>query len=276
MIAENQFDEIKMLQEICEAEESFQLKLNWEMLLTRNAEEENDFFHYENGRLVGFLGLYGFGNSVEVCGMVAPKYRRKGIFTELFAKAQNVMKDRGFTEILINAPANSVSAKGFLRTVPCKYDFTEYQMKWQETDLDEAGDVAIRPATESDLEMEINLDVQSFKRSPEDARASNLSLKQEKEQQFFMIEVEGRPVGKIRISHIDEEAWIYGFAVLPEFQGKGIGIGKSALSLVVMKEHRQGNPIFLEVEAKNAHALKLYEACGFRAYHSQDYFRLKQ
>jgi ribosomal protein S18 acetylase RimI-like enzyme len=85
-----------------------------------------------------------------------------------------------------------------------------------------------------------------------------------------MIEWEGKSVGKMRISHTDGEAWIYGFAVHPDFQGRGIG--RKALINVVLEQHQNGFPVFLEVEAKNANALKLYEACGFRAYHSQDYY----
>ncbi|MFS0658872.1 hypothetical protein AB1L07_08555 [Niallia alba] len=37
-------------------------------------------------------------------------------------------------------------------------------------------------------------------------------------------------------------------------------------------EEAKGLPIFLEVEAKNARALKLYESCGFKSYHAQDYY----
>lgn len=277
LLTKNQLKEIKELQDICEAEECIQLKLNWDMLLTRNNQEKNDFFHYENGKLVGFLGLYGFGNSVEVCGMVAPAYRRKEIFTKLFTEARKVMKERGFTNILLNAPTNSLSAKGFLQNIACKYEFTEYQMKWQQIELQKSQQssfVQLRPATESDFESEINIDVESFKMDPDEAKDFNLRVKQEEFQEFLMIEVENRVVGKIRVSHTEAEAWIFGFAVLPEYQGKGIG--KSALSMVVMNEHRKGNPIFLEVEAKNANALKLYEACGFEAYQSQDYYRLGQ
>jgi ribosomal protein S18 acetylase RimI-like enzyme len=38
-------------------------------------------------------------------------------------------------------------------------------------------------------------------------------------------------------------------------------------------ERQKGLPVFLEVEAENAHALKLYEVCGFKSYHSQDYYQ---
>lgn len=272
VLTRKQLIEIEVLQQECESKEPIQLKLNWDMLQTRNERDENDFFHYENGRLGGFLGLYGFGNKVELCGMVAPEFRRKGIFTELLMKAKKVMENRKFSEILLNTPANSQSAKGFFQSVSNKYVFTEHQMKWHETVLMDSNGLEVRPANQSDYEAEIRLDVQCFGFTEDEARNFNQRLKAEKLQQFYMIDFGGETVGKIRVSHINGEAWIFGFSVFPENQGSGIG--RKALSKVVMKEYQQGLPIFLEVEAKNARALGLYESCGFRTFQAPDYYRL--
>ncbi len=271
MLSTKQLSDIKELQKICEDGENFQLKLNWDMLQSRNENEVNDFFHYEDGKLVGFLGLYGFGNKVEVCGMVAPAYRRKGIFTHLLLEDDNGMKERKVQEILYNTPTNSESGKAFLQKISCSYSFTEYQMKWEEKELSDHKDVILRLATPSDIETEIQLDVQCFGFEEQDARNYNKRIKQEYNEQFYMIESEGITVGKMRIAHSDGEAWIYGFAVLPQFQGKGIG--RKTLTNVINKEHHNGYSIFLEVEAENANALKLYETCGFKTYHAQDYYK---
>lgn len=274
MLTAKQLTDIKELQDICEKEEPFQLKLNWDMLKSREENEVNDFFHYEDGKLVGFLGLYGFGNKVEVCGMVAPDYRRRGIFTQLYCKAETVLKERGIQHILLNAPSNSESGKGFLQSIPCSYSFSEYQMKWGEVDLSYQEDVRLRLSTPDDVETEVQLDVQCFDFEEEDAREYNARIKREYTDQFYIIESQEVPVGKMRVSHTDGEAWIYGFAIFPEYQGKGIG--RKALTTVVLNEHKNGFPIFLEVEAKNAYALRLYESCGFEAYHSQGYYKREE
>lgn len=268
MLTSKQLVDIKELQQACEKGETFQLKLNWDMLQTRPENEVHDFFHYEDGKLVGFAGLYGFGNKVELCGMVHPDYRRKGIFTQLFNIAEKAILERRYKQILLNAPSKSESAKGFLETISCSYSFSEHQMKWHEQELAKQEDVSLRPSTSDDLETEIQLDVQCFGYEEDDAREYNEQIRLV--DQYSIIEWEGKSVGKMRISHTDGEAWIYGFAVLPEYQGRGIG--RKALTNVVLEQHQNGFPIFLEVEAKNANALKLYEACGFRAYHSQDYY----
>jgi ribosomal protein S18 acetylase RimI-like enzyme len=271
MLTNQQLEEIKELQKECEAADEIQLKLNWDMLQDRSSKEKTDFFHYENGVLVGFLGLYGFGNKVELCGMVKPDYRRKGIFTKLFSEAMNIIEKRGFAEVLLNAPTNSSSAKGFLRTVTSEYAFTEYQMQWQKKELCYSDEVSIRPSTSDDLETEILLDIKCFGLDEEGAREFNLQMRQYQSEEFYIIEQEGQTVGKIRVSHLNEEAWIFGFCVYPEYQGKGIG--RRVLTNIVLTEHQKGFPIFLEVEANNANALRLYESCGFKSYYSQDYYQ---
>lgn len=273
MLTKIQLEEIKGLQRVCEAEESIQLKLNWDMLHMRVENEVNDFLMYDKGKLVGFIGLYGFGNKIELCGMVAPGYRRRGIFSLLFSDAIRTAKERKCSTILLNAPANSHSAKGFFQSIPCIYSFSEYQMKWEETKLLNSEGVTLRAATPEDSEIEIQLDIECFGFTQEEARRFNNQVKQEHVTQFYMIETAGKSVGKIRLSYFNDQAWIFGFAVFPEFQGKGIG--RKSLTQVVMKAHNRRKPIYLEVEAKNTHALRLYESCGFKTFHSQDYYDFK-
>jgi ribosomal protein S18 acetylase RimI-like enzyme len=143
-------------------------------------------------------------------------------------------------------------------------------MKWEKVTLVEDETVSVRLASLEDFDTEVRLDVLCFGEDEAAAKRFTEQIKQENLQETYMIETNGKTVGKIRVSIMHGEAWIYGFAVFPEYQGKGIG--KKALSIVVLKEHKAGHSIFLEVEAKNANALRLYESCGFKAFHSQDYY----
>ncbi|MGG4487999.1 GNAT family N-acetyltransferase [Metabacillus idriensis] len=274
MLTEIQLNEIKVLQHECEAFDQIQLKLNWDMLKNRSENEKNDFLHYEEGKLAAFLGIYSFGKKAELCGMVKPEYRRKGIFSNLMKQVLSACTDRQFREVLLNAPAKSPAAKDFLKTISCEYGFSEYQMKWSENEspvLDRR--VSLRKSGPADRELEIALDVSCFGYLEQDASDYNHSIKREDDQDFIIIEFENKAVGKMRVSHTGGEAWIYGFAVLPVYQGRGIG--RNALQKVIAKENEAQYPIFLEVEAENAHALKLYESCGFRSFHVQDYYVLQ-
>lgn len=272
MLTGEELFEIKALQEVCEKEGGFQLKLNFSMLENRDENRKEDFFHYEDGKLVGFLGSYGFGNQVELCGMVHPDYRRRGIFSTLLEKGLKEAKKRKFKTVLLNAPTESQSAKEFLKNIPCTFSFAEYQMKWQQIELSEDPTVTIRPSfSNEDWEVEIQLEALCFGFNENEARELNQKIRKNSNDQNLIIEAGGKNAGKMRVSEINGEAWIYGFAVFPDLHGKGIG--RKALSKVVIMEHQKGLSIFLEVEAQNAHALRLYESCGFRSYHSQDYYK---
>ncbi|KAF0826185.1 GNAT family N-acetyltransferase [Cytobacillus firmus] len=150
MLTKKQLDDIRSLQQISEETENIELKLNWDTLKSRPADEKN--LHYgKSGKLLGYLALYNFGGTVELCGMVHPYHRRKGIFTSLFNEAvKQLTKAR---KLLINAPASSESAKGFIKSSPCTYSFSEYQMKCHKSA--EIGtinhEVTMRKAVSSDL-----------------------------------------------------------------------------------------------------------------------------
>jgi ribosomal protein S18 acetylase RimI-like enzyme len=273
MLTPKQLLEIRELQNKCEIEDGLMLKLNWDMLNSRSSNEKTDFLHYVNTKLVGFIGIYGFGNKVEVCGMVDPEFRRRGIFTKLFKEALMEIKERQFRKILINAPGNSETAKGLLHSIPCKFDITEYQMRCTEILANpELDEIKVRIATPEDFDKEIQIEVECFGFEKEDAIDFYHQVRREG-RDFYVIEYHGDVVGKMRVSYFKGEAWIFGFGILPKFQGRGIG--RKVLSYIVSNELKNGYNVVLEVEAKNDHALRLYESCGFRKYSSQDYFDYK-
>ncbi|PKG22883.1 GNAT family N-acetyltransferase [Niallia nealsonii] len=272
MLTQTELKQIKELQELCEKEGNFQLKLNFDMLKNREGDKKEDFFQYEQGKLVGFLGSYGFGKTVELCGMVHPNYRRRGIFSCLLKMGLDEAKKHNMQVVLLNAPTESLSATEFLKHVPCFFAFAEYQMKWQETELVEDSMITVRPSiSDEDNEAEIQLEVLGFGFAEEEAREYQETLMKNNEEQRLLIEAEGKVAGKMRVAETNKAAWIYGFTVFPELRGKGIG--RKALGKVVKMEQKKGLAIYLEVEAKNSHALKLYESCGFKSYHSQDYYK---
>jgi ribosomal protein S18 acetylase RimI-like enzyme len=148
-------------------------------------------------------------------------------------------------------------------------------MKWHQTELFDDPTVTLRPSVSpEDWEAEVQLEIAGFGFTEKEAREYNQRIRDNSGEQNLIIEKDGKTAGKMRVSELNGEAWIYGFAVYPELQGQGIG--RRALSHAVKMEDQKGLPVFLEVEAKNANALRLYESCGFRTYHSQDYYEYHQ
>jgi len=269
---------IEELQERCEQYDGISLKLNWDMLRQPSSVGDTEWLvTYEDDLLLGFLGLYGFGSDMEVCGMVRPGYRRRGIFTSLWNRAQTIIKRGNVDTLLLNAPAASSSGVAFLQTLPLEFNHAEYQMKWGGNSVASSeassatGTVILRPAREDEAPILVELDCGGFDIKTEDAAELYDLQKQEGLQEHIMIEMDGQPVGKMRLWTEDNETWIYGFTVSKKL--RGLGIGRSALLQTIERERKNYNGINLEVALDNPNALKLYESCGFIIQNKQDYYR---
>jgi len=202
--------------------------------------------------------------------MVKPSERRKGHFQRLFQEGMETAKQNNYKKILLNAPAGSDEAKSFLNKQAADYAFTEHQMEWQERSLEEVDGITLRLSNADDLDMRVRLSVEGFCVPEEDALAMEYSIDGDEDTEMLMIAVNDETVGKIRVSRKDGQAWIYGFSILPEHQGKGIG--RKVLRRIIKDQSLAGRSLHLEVETKNNHALGLYVSVGFKAVHAQDYY----
>ncbi|WP_456274398.1 GNAT family N-acetyltransferase [Bacillus sp. AK031] len=274
MLNDQQLKDIERLQATCEKYDKCQLKLNGDMLRSRQTDLD-DFLDYKDGELIGFLGLYGFGSSYELCGMVHPEFRQKGIFKGLFNDAVLSLKERGVKKLLINTPEASKAGKELIATLSAEYSFSEYQMKWQTKDIGEKNaDVQLIISGPEDRELIMDLDYLCFNVERNDSLDFIEMVNEDKDSSSFIIVHEGKKVGKIHVQSEAGRSYIYGFAVHPSQQGKGIG--RKVLENIVIQESKAGKEIFLEVAAKNANALRLYEGTGFVSYQIQDYFNFKE
>ena len=87
------------------------LKLEWGMLRRRHGDRVEDLLWWEGDRLLGFLGFYGFGSSLELAGMVAPDARRRGIGTALLDAALPLCRGLGVRGALLIVPRPSEAGK---------------------------------------------------------------------------------------------------------------------------------------------------------------------
>ncbi len=80
------------------------LRLEWPTL--RDGRIAASFSHREAGALVGFLGLYAFGDpaDVELVGMVDPDHRRRGVATALLDAALEWCEREGRSRRLLLVP----------------------------------------------------------------------------------------------------------------------------------------------------------------------------
>src|SRR4051794_39802813 len=87
------------------------LKLEFNTLRSRSGEEPTDLLWTEDGTLLGFLGLYGYGSTIELAGMVDPVARRRGIATSLLDAVMPLCRMREADEVLLIVPRASAAGQ---------------------------------------------------------------------------------------------------------------------------------------------------------------------
>ncbi|WP_073080648.1 GNAT family N-acetyltransferase [Sporobacter termitidis] len=264
--------QIRDLDRVCGKNEPLCMKLNWDMLEVRPADEVNDLLWYVDGQLAAFLGLYGFGaqpEEIEITGMVHPDFRRQGIFTKLFREAVSICRSRGAGRLLLIAERQSLSGAAFARNAGLTYDFSEYRMICNGYSPPRArtGGLSLRPAADRDTAFLMKLDAACFGSTFPGGYGRELT-------HIYVAALDGRDIGKIGLCDENGLGYVFGVCILPEFQGRGYG--RAMLDAILQKHFdASGAAAILEVAVKNGGALSLYKACGFSELTIYDYFELK-
>lgn len=278
--------QIRQLADICNAYEGLNLKLNWEDLRLRAADETNDFVYYRQGVLVGFLGIYIFGSQrAEISGMVHPAARRGGIFRALLQAAQAECARRGCSEVLLICERLSLSGAAFASAMGGRLVFSEHKMELdQQASLPAiTGAVRLRRAQIADADLVARIVAISFGEATDEAAAQQSIIAaqqgivkdmQNELRQFFIGEVDGVPIGALNLSADEADIGIYGFGVLPDQRGRGYG-RQMLVQAIQQALAQHARRVMLEVETNNNNALALYQSCGFREVASYDYYQLE-
>jgi ribosomal protein S18 acetylase RimI-like enzyme len=272
-----QLAEIELLLHVCNTHEGLDLKINQQILHARPHDVINDFLYYEQDVLVGFLGLYAFNpHEAEISGMVQPAYRRKGIFTLLFRAALEECQHRNITHLLLIVAHASTSGQAFAGQLDSIYDHSEYKMVLEEPRLPSsfAANLQFREAREEDIPALTHITALAFDLPEQGADWYSKDVLAHPAHRYYVAVLSNVDViGKLDVSLGEQEAFIYGFGVLPEYRGRGYG--RQLLAQTIQALFALGKTqIALEVATVNKNALSLYQSCGFRETGSYDYYRV--
>jgi ribosomal protein S18 acetylase RimI-like enzyme len=232
------------------AHDGGRLKLEWGRLRGRSGEVAEDVLaRSDDGRLVGFAGLYGYGaNGVEIAGMVDPDARRRGLGGALLDAAVGLCAATGGGSPMLIVARDSVDGPS-----------------------DPA--LSMRTATPADVPAIVAILSAGFGYVPADLAER---LVEPDVCTLVMQRTgggEGEIVGTMRAQLTATTGGIYGFAVDPAHQGRGIGrdfLRRACRELRSAGATRVG----LEVEVQNDRALGLYTSLGFTPVVTEDYWRL--
>lgn len=247
------------------------LKLEWGTLTARSGDEVEDLLWWEGEALVGFLGLYSYGSSVELAGMVDPAARRRGIATRLLDAALRLCLKRHRREALLVVPRPSVAGRHLALGLGAELEHSEHAMALIGDPDPGPGDSSIflRTAREADKAVLSSILEHAFGH-PASEMVDELGKGTGR---TLMAERDGRPVGTVRLTRQGDEGGIYGLAVDPAWQRRGVG--RDVLRQACARLRADGaRRIGLEVAVGNDHALGLYTSIGFAQLTTEDYFRL--
>jgi ribosomal protein S18 acetylase RimI-like enzyme len=245
------------------------LKLEWDNLRSRSGDRVEDLLWWEGERLLGFLGIYTFGESPELAGMVAPDARGRGIGSALLDAAVPLCRERGDRPPLLVVPRQSSEGKRLALRRGATLDHSEHHLVL--FGKPKAGpqepEISLRLATGPDVPLVVSLLERGFGWSGPDDLGHRLK-------RTALVELRGAVVGTLFLERDDdEEASIFGFVIDPSLQGRGIG--RAALRQACEQLRADGaRRISLDVDVANDRALGLYTSIGLTPVTTEDYFAL--
>jgi GNAT superfamily N-acetyltransferase len=128
------------------------LKLEWNTLRSRSEASVDGLLWWEAGTLLGFLGLYGYGETVELVGMVDPAARRRGIASVLLDAARPLCRERAASTVLLIVPRPSAAGRALALARGATLDHAEHALVLRAAvrDIPHDDAVSIRPAGPED------------------------------------------------------------------------------------------------------------------------------
>jgi ribosomal protein S18 acetylase RimI-like enzyme len=245
------------------------LKLEYGSLRSRPGDQVDALTWRTDGRVTGFVGLYGFGHGqLELAGMVDPAVRRTGIGTALLNAAKPVGRDRGHDHALLVTPRSTDTGAAFAHASGGELEHSEHFMVLGATPDAGPADprVTVRAATEADTETLGRILAAAFGDEP-----TGFKVQDNDDERTLAIALDDMVVGTVRLTREGPVGSVYGFGVDPAHQGRGIG--RDVLRRVCRQLRDEGaQRVTLEVASDNDSALGLYLSVGFSSEATEDYF----
>lgn len=258
----------------CEAADGVHLKLTFGEHDHMAPAEPRCFLAVDGGMIVGFCSLDG-GSALELCGMVRPDYRRRGIGRMLLDAARLAAWRATYASVLVICEHTSPTGRAFAVAVGGVLRFSELHMRHDSSPVPTSTGVGItlRRASAADADALALVTGTAFGDPPDLIRGHIVRELAEPEVRFYLGLQGDTPVGALKVYSAPGRASIYAFGVRPEYHHRGIG--RYILTDTIGLLRAEGRDVItLEVDPDNTPAFNLYRSCGFRIVTRYDYYSL--
>ncbi len=282
-LTEDEIATIQQLVTIVETYEGLHMRLLVvDMLKQRSGNDTFDFLYYEQGQLVGYLGIDNYGTREKnVVGMVHPEHRCKGIARLLLQAAKEEGRHSGIEQLVLMCERTSTSGTAFAQAIHAHLDYSEHEMVLETFKerlvFDER--LTFRQAVNPDDVDALVAIIATDMGDVEQAQQYVTDMITLDNQRFYLMTFGGQdlgcdePIGCLRLARLSEDTSIHGFVVRPEYRGKGYG--RQLLQEVIrILRSESSKGILLEVDVNNTNALGLYLSIGFGIKTTYDYYNL--
>jgi len=275
-LTEAEATSIEQLITTCNNYEGLRMRIDMGTLRDRPGGEANDFLYYEDGMLVGYLFVEGWGGrDRELVGMVHPDYRRRGIFRSMLAEAEEECKQRDIQKLILVCEHASQSGLAFVHAMQAQFEYSEHEMVlgiFRERRQAHKG-LDIRQANKQDLDAIISI-LATDSGNVESIRQWVTKLFDESSSRFYLATLDEKPLGCLRLDFMSDQIGIYAFEVRLGYRGLGYGRQMLEEAIRTIRSESQIR-IMLDVETDNTNAIGLYLSCGFEIKTTYDYYELK-
>lgn len=281
-LTEEQAEQARALRDVCNSADGLDLKLGVSASYAPQSAEPYAFLCWLDGALVGFCTLEGEDDpELEICGMVHPAYRRRGIGRALLDTALTSARRRLATlRVLAICEDASTTGRAFVAAAGGKHSFSENRMET----------AAMPPAHASTSARHLDVREAGQDEAPDLARVIAASFGQSDDhmaediardmtvldERYFLArlgDAPNEPVGALKVIVDKPKAYIYAFGVLPEYRRRGYG--REILEDILLRLFAEGwTAIGLEVDDDNLPAQALYRSVGFHDVTVYGYYAL--
>lgn len=270
---ESQVADIRNLERICQRYEKLKGDLFLANEINFNHEIKCFYLLYDEDRLISCLTMFvPTSKEAEISAYTLPSHRGKGYFDTLLNRAIEELKLYSISDILFVEEPNGNDAKGVLKKLNAKYEYSEYLMVYnREFFKNQNTKLTLQPIPQEKIEDMISLNTDIFGGSFEDEKSMIINSINSPKIISYMAILGDEIIGTCNVN-LEEEASIFGLGISQRYQGKGYG--KEMLNLLLKILINMGiKDITLEVDSNNGRAYNLYIKSGFKVKTRFDYYR---